>query len=120
MPMGLTNAPSAFQNDMELTLAGLVWYCCMVYLDDVIIYSETFKDHLQHTREVLSRFQEAKVLLKTKKCHFCCEEVKYLGHIVGRGAIRPNPEKVKVIKECQVPRNVAEIHQFMGIVGYYR
>ncbi len=80
--MGLTNSPATFQLMMELVLRGLPWQVCMVYLDDVLIYSPMFEDHLCSLREVFSRIQAAGLRLNPKKCHLARDHVVFLGHVV--------------------------------------
>ena len=93
MPFGLTNAPAMFQRLMECGLAGLSMEQCLVYIDDVIVFSQSFADHLHHLENVFTRLVAAGLTLKLSKCHFC-KEVKYLGHIVGAMGVKPDPEKV--------------------------
>ena len=120
MPMGLVNASYTFQKMMQLVLSGLQWQICMVYLDDVIVYSKSFNAHLDNLRSVFDRFRKEGLKLKPKKCHFCKPEVLYLGHVVGRNGIKPNPEKVEVIRTYPVPSNCDEVRSFVALVSYYR
>ena len=108
MPMGLVNAPATFQRDMDLVLSGLTWDICLVYIDDIIVYSSTCEDHLQHLRRVLERFRLANMLIKLVKCNFCVEELPYLGHISQKQQVLPNPEKIRIIQHCRQPKNVTE------------
>ena len=85
MPFGLCNAPATFQRAMDILLAGLSWKICLVYLDDVIVFSASFKEHLKHLELVFSRFVDANLTLKKEKCSFFQTEVKYLGHITNIG-----------------------------------
>ena len=82
MPMGLVNAPGSFQRAMNLILHGLTWKSCLVYLDDIIIFSNTFEKHLERLDLVFSRLLKANIQLKLSKCQFCCDSVNYLGHVV--------------------------------------
>ena len=120
MPFGLTNAPATFQRLMECVLAGLSMEECLVYIDDVIVFSETFQDHLANLEKVFSRLYQAGLTLKLSKCHFCKKEVKYLGHIVGSGGIKPDPDKVSSIVSYPVPRDLKQLQQFLGLANYYR
>jgi transposase InsO family protein len=120
MPFGLCNAPATFQRLMNLILAGLTWNCCLVYLDDIIIMSRTFEEHLVHIEAVLTRLTAEGILLKPVKCHFALNEVAYLGHIVSKDGVRPNPEKVAVLQNFPVPTNLKELQAFLGLAGYYR
>lgn len=80
---------------MELVLAGLVWKSCFVYIDDVLVCSQTFDDHLKHLRDVFARLRCAGLKLKAKKCLFLREKVPYLGHIVTKNGIKPDPAKTE-------------------------
>lgn len=120
MAFGLCNAPSCFQRLMECVLRGLNWKIALIYLDDVLVYSRTFKEHLQHLRLVFERFRDANLKLKPKKCHFGQRKVKYLGHVISKDGIRPDPEKISAIKEYPVPRTVKEDRAFLGLAYYYR
>ena len=87
MPFGLTNAPATFQRLMECMLAGLTPKQCLIYLDDVIIFSASFQEHLQRLGAVFARLEEAGLKLKLAKCQFAKDKVKYLGHIISRNGI---------------------------------
>ena len=87
MPFGLTNAPSTFQRLMSMVLAGLSWVTCLVYLDDIIIFSRTVEEHLQRLTEVLQRLKEAGLKIKPSKCHLLCKSVRYLGYVVSEKGI---------------------------------
>ena len=91
MPMGLTNSPATFQRMMELILRGLPWHICMVYLDDILIYSRSFEDHLANLEEVLTRVQTAGLRLNPSKCHFARDHVVFLGHVVSRQGLQTGP-----------------------------
>ena len=95
MPFGLVNAPSCFQRMMDYTLQGLINNTCYCYLDDIIIFSKTFSDHLQDLEQVLQRIQQANLRLKAKKCKFLKHQVTYLGHVITKDGILPEPEKIR-------------------------
>ena len=120
MPFGLFNAPGTFQRLMECVLRGLTWQIALIYLDDVLVYSRTFDDHLQHLRLVFDRFRTAGLKLKPSKCHFGQKQVNYLGHVITRDGIQPDPEKIKVVQEYPVPSTVKDVRAFMGLTNYYR
>ena len=120
MPFGLTNAPSPFQRLMECVLRGFSWKICLVYLDDVIIFSPSFEEHLQHLRLVFQRFRDANIKLKPSKCHFAHTEVNYLGHVVSWEGVRPDPEKIKAVQEFPIPKTPLDVRAFLGLSGYYR
>ena len=120
MPFGLCNAPSTFQRLMECVLRGLTWQIALIYLDDVLVYSCTFEEHLKHLRLVFDRFRGAGLKLKPNKCHFGQSRVNYLGHVITPEGLQPDPEKIKVVQEYPVPRTVRDIRAFMGLANYYR
>jgi len=120
MPFGLTNAPATFQHVMEIAMRGLQWTSCLIYLDDIIIFGSTFQEHLDRLRQVLQRVRVANLKLKPEKCALFQAEVPFLGHIVSGDGIRPNPENIAKVKAWEVPRNVTEVKQFLGLCSYYR
>ena len=119
-PFGLTNMPATFQRVMELALQGLQWTTCLIYLDDVIIFGATHKEHFQRLRQVLQRIQEANFKLKPGKCELMKKEVEFLGHIVSQKGVRPNPHNTRKIQDWSAPSTVTEVRQFLGLCSYYR
>jgi len=119
MPFGLTNAPATFQRFMDIVLRELKEFC-LVYIDDIIIFSRTYDEHMQHLQRVFDKLIGANVVVKPSKCHFLRSSVRFLGHIVSENSIRPDPEKVSAVHAFPVPRSVRELQSFMGLVGYYR
>jgi hypothetical protein len=120
MPFGLMNAPATFQRMMNNAFAGLTWHCCLVYLDDIIIYSNTFEDHLRDLALVFQRVDEHGLRMKPSKCFIACDKVQYLGHMLTPDGLRAAPSKLKAIHEWPIPRNVKEVQSFLGLCGYYR
>ena len=120
MPFGLTNAPATFQRLMDFVLTGLHWSHCLVYLDDVIIFGKTFDEHQERLRIVLNRLCEAGLTLKPSKCQWARTEVKYLGHLISREGIKPDPGKITAVKNFPIPRNRTEVRAFLGLASYYR
>ena len=120
MPFGLCNAPATFQRLMDLVLAGLQWYNCLVYLDDILIIGKTFDDHLHNLRLVFERLREAGLKLKPSKCAVCRKQVTYLGHIVSRDGIATDPEKTNKVECWPTPTSKKQVQQFLGLVSYYR
>jgi hypothetical protein len=120
MPYGLMNAPATFQRLMDIVLAGLKWQCCLVYIDDVIIYSRTFDQHLKDLTQVFDALRKANLTLKVSKCHFCRNEIKYLGHVITKHGIKPDPALISAIKEFPQPRKSKDVQAFLGLTGYYR
>jgi transposase InsO family protein len=120
MPFGLTNAPATFQRLMDVVLAGLKWQCCLVYIDDVVIFSPTFDQHMKDLRKVFEALRSANLTLKASKCQFCREEMQYLGHIITKNGIKPDPALVKAVLEFPQPKKVKDVQSFLGLTGYYR
>ena len=120
MPFGLCNAPGTFQRLMEHVLAGLHWTSCLVYLDDIIIFSQTISDHLQKLQEVLARLQKAGLKIKPSKCFLMQRSVHYLGHVVSAKGVETDPKKVSCVWEWPIPTDVKELQQFLGLASYYR
>ena len=92
----------------------------MAYLDDILIFSKTFEEHLEHIKEVFIRLEKANLCLNKKKCYFVKQEIEYLGHLIGPNGIKPNPKKVRVIQTLAPPVNVRGVRSFIGMVSYYR
>jgi len=120
MPFGLCNAPSTFQRLMEMVLAGLHWSTCLVYIDDIIIFSCNFNQHLERLEEVLQRLQSAGLKLKPSKCHLLQTRVHYLGHVLSKDGVETDPDKISCICSWPAPVNAGELRQFLGIATYYR
>ena len=120
MPMGLVNAPPTFQHLMQLVLQGLSWKTCLVYLDDIIVYSPSFSVHLEHLREVFDRIRAANLKLKPSKCCFAQQEVTFLGHVVSAAGVKPDPRNTDKVRDWPVPKNPAEARAFVSLCSYYR
>ena len=120
MCLGLCNAPSTFTRLMDLVLHGLTFNYCLVYLDDTIVYSKSFDEHLSHLEEIFSRLIAAGLKLNPEKCVFAADEVNYLGYLVSSKGIQPDPDKVKIIGEMKFPRSPKEMLRFLGAANFYR
>ena len=120
IPFGLCNAPATFQRLMQKVLACLEWHCCFIYLDDILVASETFEEHLQHLKLVFDHFREACLMLKQKKCFFVQLEVHYLGHVISAECIKPDHTKTEKVKQFPMPTDVTQVCQFLGLASYYR
>ena len=120
LPMGITNAAPTFQKNMEIMLAGLLWKSCVVYIDDIIVYSNTFIEHMLHLEEVFRRLKMCNVVIKPAKCKLVRKETLYLGHVVGNGCLKPDPDNIKAIKECPLPKTLQEVRSFTMLASYYR
>lgn len=120
MPFGLCNAPSKFQRCMELIFRGIQWKTLLIYIDDIILYSSSLNDHFEKLNEVLSRLKNTGLKLKSSKCEFIKDEVVYLGHVVCKDGIKPNPKVIESIKNWKVTESVKEVQRFLGLCNYYR
>ena len=120
MPFGLCNAPITFQRLMERVLSGLHWSTCLVYIDDIIVFSRTVQEHFLNLAGVFQRLKEAGLKVKPKKCHPFRTKVKYLGYIVSYGGVQTDPEKVKCVLDWPVPSTQKELRHFLGLASYYR
>ena len=120
MPFGLCNSAPTFQRLMDKVLSGLLWNSCLVYIDDVIVFSETLDEYIARLQNVFKRFENLGLKLKAKKCSFANSEVNFLGHTVSAKGISPDVAKVRAISEFPTPTNVSEFRSFIGLVSYYR
>jgi hypothetical protein len=120
MPFGLTNAPATFQRFMESVLRPHLLKYCMVYIDDIIIYSKTAEEHLKHIEAVLKTLAKERVCIKLEKCQFFQVMLHFLGHIVSGNGIAPDPKKIKALNDWPVPKSLKELQSFVGLGNYYR
>ena len=117
--MSITNAALTFQKNMEMMLNGLLWMKCIIYIDDVIIFSTTFEQHKKDMREVLERMREYEVIAKPKKCKIAREEVTYLRHQIGEGMLRTKKKTIDKIVNMPLLKTPREIRLFVCLAGYY-
>lgn len=117
LAFGLHGAPASFQRLMDQVLQGLTFTAA--YLDDIVIYSNTWEQHLQHIQEVLQRLQKAGLTVNSRKCAIAKTETEYLGFVIGNGVIKPQVGKVRAIAECPQPRTRKELRSFLGMAGFY-
>jgi len=121
MPFGLGWAPGTFQRLMNRVLQDFLGEFVAVYLDDIIIYSKgSFENHLDHLKQVFNALQQSFLKIKLKKCHFCLPNIKFLGHVVGRNGILPNPDKIEKVKNFPVPQTLTQLRAALGLFSYYR
>ena len=119
VPFGLCNAPATFSRLMDRVLAGLHWETCLFYLDDIIVFSSTWEEHLAQLREVFERLRHAKLKLGAAKCTFAAKEVSYLGHRVTEEGLLPDPSLLAAIRDIPPPKTATEVRSFLGLAGYY-
>ncbi|CAG2246897.1 unnamed protein product [Mytilus edulis] len=120
MPYGLNNACQSFQSLMTQVLRGLTWKHCLVYVDDVIIWSENFESHLQHLDLIFKRLKEANLKLRPNKCDFAKSEILYLGHIISKEGIKVDSSKTNAVETFPIPNNQHDVRSFLGLCNYYR
>jgi hypothetical protein len=120
LPFGLCNAPSTFQRIMDQTLRRLLQKNCLVYLDDIIIYSETFEDHLIHLRQVFEQLKKANLKLKQKKCSIWRKQFRYLGRVVSEAGLEPDKDTISKVLQFLEPADKKTLKSFLGMTGYYR
>ena len=118
MPFGLCNAAQTMQRFMQGILGDLPY--CFVYIDDILIASDSENKHKQHLKEVLERFNKYGVTINMGKCNFGQAEVPFLGHLVNKNGIVPLPARIKIIRDYQKPTTIHELRQFLGIINFYR
>ena len=120
MPFGLTNAPAAFMDLMNRVFAVYLDKFVIVFIDDILIYSESRQEHEEHLKIALRLLKEHKLYAKFSKCEFWLDKVHFLGHVVSREGIAVDPVKIEAVSKWAAPTNVTEIRSFLGLAGYYR
>jgi len=120
MPFGLCNAGATFQRLMDMVISGLAFEVCLVYLNDVIVFSTTIDEHFRQLSAVLTRLRDAGLKLKPSKCRLLQNHVAFLGHIVSENGISTDPEKVRAVADWPTPTNLREVRSFVGLCSYYR
>lgn len=120
LPFGLCCAPATFQRMMDSVLSGLKWQSCLVYLDDVVVFSATFEQHIERLRSVLHAIQSAGLTIKPEKCQFGYEKLRFLGHVISAEGVGPDPDKTAAVARFPKPRDKKEVRRFLGLCAYYR
>ena len=131
LPFGLSNSPAVFQRTMSSFFQKAFTYpdgttvtalgsFIQVYMDDLLIYSKTAEDHLRHLRFVFDTLKDVRIYLNPKKCEFNKPEVRFLGHLVSRNGVRPDPAKVSVMQDWPAPKNKQDLYKFLGFANYFR
>jgi len=119
MPFGLTNAPAAFQRFVNTVFADMLDVCVVVYLDNILIYSEDMESHQQHIQEVLHRLRLHGLFAKPEKCEFHSDSVEYLGYHLSPDSLTMSPDKIQTISDWPEPRKVKDIQSFLGFANFY-
>ena len=120
MPFRLTNVPAAFQHFMNDIFGDLLDVCMLVYLDDILIYSNSEEEHIRHIHEVLHCLQQHNLYTCTNKCFFHLQTVKYLGYILSPSGLTMAANKVQVIQDWPEPQKIKDIQSFLGFTNFYR
>ncbi|XP_076065323.1 uncharacterized protein LOC143039330 [Oratosquilla oratoria] len=118
MPFGMTNAPATFQRLMNKITEDIPG--CVTYLDDVVVYSDTWQDHLDRLTLLFDKLVSANLVLNLTKCEFVQAKVHYLGYVIGQGELAPPQAKVEAILRIPVPQTKKEIRSFVGTIAFYR
>jgi len=120
MLFGLTNAPAAFQCFMNNVFSNLLDVCIVVYLDDILIYSNDIIQHWSYVKGVLKWLQKAGLYAKAEKCKFHSDSMEYLGYVLSPSGLTMSDTKVKTIQEWSEPKKVKNIQFFLGFANFYR
>ena len=120
VPFGLCNAPATFSRLMDRMLSGLHWETCLFYLDDIIVFSSTWEEHLARLCQVFERLRHTNLKLGAEKCTFAAKQVSYLGHRVTEEGLLPDSSLLAAIWETPPHKTATEVRSFLGLTGYYR
>ena len=121
VPFGACNAPSAFSRMLDHVFPPLSFSGFMVkYIDDILVFSDSMEDHLTHLRTVFSRLADAQLYPKMSKCIFGAHEIPFLGHVVGRDGIKPDPHKIHAVEKTPAPTSLPELRSFLGMLNYFQ
>jgi len=119
MPFGLTNASAAFQQFMNDIFSDLLNVCVMIYLKDILIYSNNMSEHHWHVKEILKHLHKASLYAKAEKCEFHSESVEYLGYILSPSGLTMSDDKINIIQDGLEPKKVKDIQSFLGFANFY-
>ena len=120
MPFGLTNAPATFQAYINKALAGMVDVSCVIYLDDILVYSDTREEHVRHLRAVLTALRKFALYASRKKCEFFADRLEFLRYIITADGVSMDRSKVSAIADWPAPKNLKEVQAFLGFANFYR
>lgn len=119
MPFGLIGAPATFQDFMNQIMSPLLRKCVVVFIDDVLVYSQTMDEHVKHLEQVFQILSNHQLHLKMTKCLFAQSQLEFLGHVVSAAGISIDPNNVTVIQNWPIPQNAKDVRSFLGMAGYY-
>ncbi|XP_044572730.1 uncharacterized protein LOC6503773 isoform X1 [Drosophila ananassae] len=120
MPFGLCNAGQTMSRLMDKVIPASLRNEVFIYLDDLLLVSDTFENHIRVLKTVADCIRSAGLTINVQKSHFCVQHVKYLGHVIGEGEIRTDPEKVAAIEKFPLPKTLKSLRSFLGMAGWYR
>jgi len=120
MPFGLCNAPAAFQRWINAVLLDHIDMCCIVYLDDVLIYPNTLQQHRKDVSNIIEAIRKSGIKVKPSKCEFHQNEMEYLGFILGQEGVKTDPVKIQAMWDWTTPKKIKEIQCFLGFCNFYR
>ena len=120
LPFGCSNSPATFERIVEEILGGYNMTICIIFLDDLIIFSSTFEEHLERLNLAMSRLHQAGLKLSPEKCQFMQRKVRFLGHVVGPEGVETDPEKCSNVRDFPRPTNPDQMRSFVHLAGYYR
>ena len=120
MPFGLKGAPFTCQRAVDTIIDGIKYDNALVYMDDCVVFSRTFEEHVSHLENIFTRFEKAALKFKPQKCFFFCTAINYLGHVVTKDGVSPDPSKLAAVQMFRPPRNVQELQSFIGLTSYFR
>jgi hypothetical protein len=120
LPFGLSSSPSNFQRLMDIVLRNLIGTHCRIFIDDLIVFSNTAEKHAQRLEDVLRRLDEANLQLHPGKCEIAQPEVRYLGYVLSEKGVSSSPDKVTAVRQYPVPKNVKDVRVFLRLASFYR
>jgi hypothetical protein len=120
VPFGLSGALGTFQGAMNSTLAPLLSKCVVVFIDDILVFNNSYEEHLQHLKVIPTLLAQDQWIVKLRKCKFVQQQIHYLGHILSSKGIHTDPNKVAAVLQWPTPTNVRELRGFLGLAGFYR
>ena len=120
MPFGLTNTPVAFMDLMHRVFQPYLYRFVMIFVDDILIYSQSEEEHEDHLRVFLHLLRDHQSYAKFSKCKFWLTDVRFLRHVVSASGVSVDPEKVKAIMSWERPKSVFKLQSFLGLAAYYK
>jgi hypothetical protein len=120
LPIGLSSWPNSFQLLMDKLIRGLTFWSCLCYLDDVLVCSETFQQHIKDLGEIFDRFRTVGLKFNPKKCAFAQQSCIFLGHHISSEGIIPPPDRVKALQQYPSPQNIKQLRRLLGLCSWFK